>query len=428
MDSPNSTQARPRAAQLLVKLLNPKTGRAAVESNALSEPEWDALVAIALKQGVAPMLYRRLQETGAQIPPRLLQTLADEYRGTALRNMQLFQELCRVVRALEQANIAPVVLKGAHIAQVAYGNAALRPMNDLDVLVARADLERAEVIVQRLGYEPHPEVPERAWALANHYHFCYYLPTQDPMLELHWHIESPRSPFRVNLPALIERAPKISLAGLRVRVLSPADLVLHLCLQISYHHLFDFAALRTCFDLAYVIAAYANELDWKLVQRRAVEWRARRSAYLALELAREIAGAAAPEDAMRALMPRDFDPRFVVWALDRMLTAPQELDAPLRDAVSDGFGNVWRAPSLRGKFAALLATTFPSRQTMARLYQIPPDSKKIYLRYPRRWQTLARRHAPRVWQLAQRDEKTRAWMEREGKRTALMDWITTADA
>lgn len=427
-DLPNSTQEKTRAARLLVQLLNPQAKRETAELDTLSVTEWEALVAIALRQGVAPLLYRRLQETGTEIPPPLFQTLADEYRGTALRNMQLFQELSRIMRALEQAGIAPVLLKGAHIAQVAYRNVALRPMNDLDVLVARENLERAESVVQRLGYQPHPEVPARAWALANHYHFCYYLPLQDPVLELHWHIESPRSPFTVNIAALVERAPQISLAGMCLRVLSPADLVLYLCLQISYHHLFDFAALRTCFDLAYVIAAHTDELNWQLVHQRAVEWRARRSAYLALYLAREIAGAQVPESAMQALMPRDFDARFAAWALDRMLTAPQELEGSLHDAVSDGFGNVWRAPSLRSKIAALLATGFPSRQTMARLYQLSPDSKQIYLQYLRRWQALARRHAPRVWQLAQRDEKTRAWVEREGKRTALMNWITTADA
>lgn len=416
------------STHLLVQLLNPRANAGESRYESLPDGKWDEVVALALKQGVAPLLGQRLQQTPMRVPSRVLQELNDEYLATALRNMQLYKELNRIVKTFQSANIDTVVLKGAHIAQVAYGNVGLRPMHDLDVLVKRADLARAEQQVEQLGYVPHPDFPDREWAIQNHYHFCYSLPQEETILELHWEIEVPNSPFKVNAVDLIGRSLPISLVGIPTRVLTPEDLVLYLCIQISYHHVFDYAALRSLFDVAQVIGAHASEFNWKVFGARAAEWQATRCIYLALLLAREVAGASVPDTVLETLVPRDFDPRLARWAMDRILTVEEEVaDPALASTISDGFGNVWTSRHWRGKMVAIIKTCFPSREKMAELYALSPESKQIYLQYPRRIQDLVLRHTQHVWGLVQGDETTRAWIEREGKRTALMRWITAND-
>jgi hypothetical protein len=423
-----SSPGRHRARNLLVQLLNLRANPLEIHCGALHEQAWDDLVKLALKQGVAPLLYRRLRQAPAGIPPRILQELNEEYLATALRNMQLVKELSRVVKTLRAANLDPLVLKGAHIAQVAYGNIALRPMNDLDILVERADLTRAEQAVAQLGYVAHPDFPDREWAIENHYHLCYSLPQEGIILELHWEMEIPGSPFKARAADLLRRAVPISLAGIPTYVLTCEDLILNLCTQISYHHVFSYAALRSLFDLAYVIEARAHSIDWETLQTRAVEWRARRCAHLALLLAHEIAGADVPNRVLEILAPDQFDPLLAEWATDRILMVEEQVTDPvLASTISDGFGNVWTSRHLRGKLATLVKTCFPPKKKMAELYALSPDSRQIYLQYPRRIQDLSVRYARHIWSLIQRDESTRAWIEREGKRTALMRWITAND-
>ncbi len=66
--------------------------------------------------------------------------------------MRLYRELAQVVRACNDAGVPVILLKGAHLAEAVYGNIALRPMVDVDLLVKQADLMRVHDILIGQGY------------------------------------------------------------------------------------------------------------------------------------------------------------------------------------------------------------------------------------------------------------------------------------
>src|ERR1019366_9610419 len=122
--------------------------------NPLSESDWTEVVDLAALHGVLPLLYQRLT-TGAcppTVPERVLQRLRDGFLMNGAKNALLFRELAQVLRALEQANIPVIVLKGAHLAASVYIHMAVRTMGDIDLLVGRNDLEKSVSRLGDLGY------------------------------------------------------------------------------------------------------------------------------------------------------------------------------------------------------------------------------------------------------------------------------------
>ncbi len=122
----------------------------------LSTSEWERLLQQADRHGVTPLLYHRLKTLGsdANIPVSILQRLRKTYLTSAARNVHLYHELSNVLAVLQKADIPVIVLKGAHLAEIVYGNIALRPMSDTDLLIKRQDLARSQQKLLETGYLP----------------------------------------------------------------------------------------------------------------------------------------------------------------------------------------------------------------------------------------------------------------------------------
>jgi hypothetical protein len=116
---------------------------------------WRAAGALAECERLGPLMHRLL--SGHRIaPPDREEQFRLAYRQSALRNRLLLRELAACLRACARAGIEVIVLKGAALAETLYGDIALRPMLDLDLLV-RAD-DRAAVcrVLHQLGYVQTP--------------------------------------------------------------------------------------------------------------------------------------------------------------------------------------------------------------------------------------------------------------------------------
>jgi hypothetical protein len=80
--------------------------------------------------------------------------------------------------------------------------------------------------------------------------------------------------------------------------------LLHLCLHTSYQHQFAFGLRPSC-DIAETIACFGSTLDWRTLTERAERWGWQRGVYLALQLAKELAGADVPADILGRLQSTD---------------------------------------------------------------------------------------------------------------------------
>jgi hypothetical protein len=327
-----------------------------------------------------------------------------------------------VLRTLQNDGIPVIALKGAHLAEVVYGNIALRPMGDVDLLVRKTDLSRVEGKLLETGYGP-PERPSIEEQCEKSQHLVGFAKQDTFLIEIHWNIECPTSPFTIEVDGLWKRARPAAIAGVNVLVLSLEDLVLHLCLHASFHHTFCIG-LRPLCDISETIRHYRDEIDWKQVQLRSQQWGVEKCVYLTLKVARELLGATVPDDLMKAIKPSDFDERFMGLAKEQIFPNTVETGKVL--TLSPNVAQLWGSKRLLDKAGLFFRKIFLSPEVMARIYPASSDSIRIYFYYPVRIKDLLLQHGRQVWRLLRRDEGMTALARQENNITSLKEWLMSA--
>lgn len=385
----------------------------------LSPPDWERLVQTADFYKVAPLLKYRLEPFGpdAAIPRDVLIELQKLFLKGVARNMNLFHCVAEILTAMRRDRIPVIALKGVHLAQAVYPSIGLRQMADVDLLVHKSDLEKAADSLKKAGYSPARDFNievETALTL----HLPPFKKPGAPLIEIHWTIEKPIYPFRIDIDGLWKRARPATIAGVEIMALSPEDLLLHTCLHASYHHRFDGLSLKAFCDIREIARRHGDEFDWERFTLLANRWRAVKSIHLSLYLAREIVGAPVPRDLLDAMEPDDFDQGIVATATGKIF-AGRGLETPKTSrkiALLFGFG------SIRSRVAYLLKNLFPSPMVVSRRYAADPDSWRIYLYYPIRCKDLFMEGAKTAWRILRGNDASTKWTEREN---ALEDYLTS---
>jgi hypothetical protein len=236
------------------------------------------------------------------VPPLVAERLRDSYVANAARNMRLLHERDRAVAALNAAGICSLPIKGASLAEELYGDAALRPMADIDLWVRREDAGAARSAVESIGYAALSKT-DRPPALQD----ALMGETQmagpgGTLVELHWNLfpgEWLRHTTRIDQDAIWERARQAG--GGAMRQLAPEDAVIHLCVHLAVNHQMSGIGLRTLVDLDQARRKWT--IDWALVARRAREWRVACATWLVLNALAELFGDSDHELPLAELAP-----------------------------------------------------------------------------------------------------------------------------
>jgi len=273
---------------------------------------WRAVLALCEKHRVMGLVGRQLSARGWKSVPRPAVATWNGYFSTlALQSMGLAGELVRACEALEAAGIPVVSFKGPTLAHSAYGNGAVRPSADIDLLVSRSQVQRAHEVLREMGYAHEANfspAQEKAHLRADSV-FNLLRPAPPELagvfphgfaLELHWAITSPCLLFDLTFEYLAPRLGWMELPGTgdasgapaKVRTLAPPDLLLILGVH-GAKHLWE-RLLWIC-DVAQLIER-APDLDWDGVLRDAKTRGVERMTALGLCLARDVMGAALPRE------------------------------------------------------------------------------------------------------------------------------------
>jgi hypothetical protein len=340
--------------------------------------------------------------------------------SAAWQGLRLHQWLGRILRALRDAGVPVIPLKGAFLASQVYGNVGLRQMLDFDLLIHCADLARVEPILLSLDYSVDegnsPESEERDA------HRIYAPPKGGPILEVHWNPQAGRSPFAVDVGELWARAQPVTVTGTDALSLAPEDFLLHLCLHASHRHVFDFG-LRPFCDIAETLRHYGDDLDWEQLVLLTRQWGASRCVHLTLYLAKVWLAAAVPEMVLSQLGPGAPDAKVLAWVTTRVFASqPAGEDREQFDRVSGPVSNPWArlyvSRNLLEKLRVFVGACFPPPKVLADKYALPSGSWRAYLYYPVHLRDLAVRHARRAWQLLHHDAEADLWITREAARIA----------
>ena len=392
-------------------------GAAHARPPVLTRQDAAEVVRQAVDNGVVPLLYHRLTTLAPAplLPPAAIAYLRDVAFHSAARSLEISRGVAEVLEVLRRHDVPVIVLKGAHLGPLVYRNAALRTMGDVDVMVRRDHLARAEALLVQLGYRPVHD-PLQHVDYARHHHTRPLGKPGGMRVDVHWNIARPTAPFDVDLEEVWVRAVPARIAGVEARVLSVEDLLLHLCLHASFDHKFRLG-LRACWDILEVVAHQGDAIVWDEVVRRAERWGIGRYVYVTLRLVRELLAADVPLTAIERLEPSDFTPQLLGWARTSIFAAAAET------SLSPSVATLWTSGRLSAKLAVLRRTLVPPRPAMARIYRTPADSRRLYLYYPLRWVGLVKRYGHRAWGLLRGDRRTYEELRAVSERAALGEWL-----
>ncbi|GEM_PF-4796826 len=188
----------------------------------------DRLLAIAAAERVLPLL--------ASATTALAEPATRASVGTGVRNAVLLDLTRRACTALAAANVPVMLLKGIDLCERVYGNPALRPMHDVDLLVPRDSIPPALAALAAVGLRaeesPNDGLLRRSVVLSGP-------PPLRPHIHLHWHLANASYPLpyaeAIDLPGLWSRSLPWANAPGAARVPSPEDLAVYLCEHLVKH-------------------------------------------------------------------------------------------------------------------------------------------------------------------------------------------------
>lgn len=400
---------------LIAYLKKDKRGPEAAAVSALSAQDWHNLLALAAMQRITPLLWHRLKQKNLEtlVPETAAAQLRESSRRNTLNNLRLNGEMSRLLAALETEAIPLIPLKGIVLANAVYENISLREMNDIDVLTRPGDLQRIADILTGMGYRPMQAISVNLIIQTAH-HLPGFIKKGHAKIEVHWNITHPNKNYSIEPHGLWDRAVPVQISGCNALMLSPEDLLLHLCLHTSYLHPFTFG-LRPFCDIAETIERFGSALDWRTVVDRACGQGWQRGVYLALQLAVELAGASVPDHVMEKLQPADMSETILETARTQIFT-----DKYFATSIPTPFAQLLKSRRLSDKIKIFWQRVFLPRAVIANAYSVPMDSLRIYGCYLRRFYDVIRRHGRTFKKFQKNDSAVKSLADR----TKLIDdWM-----
>jgi hypothetical protein len=198
---------------------------------------WNVLFQLADRHGVEPALYLVLKNFSDAIPADEMRMLAQSYQTNLHKTLLLSRELIRILDCISAIGADVLAYKGIALAEVHYGDIALRQSGDIDLLIRPQDLPRIRNAVAELGYTPHEvfdPLLEREY-LKSGYECAFDGTAGRNLLELQWAIQPRFYAIDFDMEGIFTRAVTVSVAGRSMRTPSPEDLVLVLSAHAAKH-------------------------------------------------------------------------------------------------------------------------------------------------------------------------------------------------
>ena len=268
----------------------------------LREPlRWNLLLDLADRHGTQSLLCQALVDIENAVPPAELSVLKRRYQINLHKALFLSRELIRILECLSALGVKVMPYKGVALAELAYGDIALRHAGDIDLLIRPQDFPRVRGAVRELGYTPHlvlSPAEERAY-LKSGYECAFDGAAGPNLLEVQWAIQPSFYAVDFDMDALFHRAVTITVAGHPMKTLSSEDLLLVLSAHAAKH---VWGRLIWLCDIARIMTL--PTLDWTWIASQAKALGIVRILRVTMRLANRLLGSTIPP-AAQASVPED---------------------------------------------------------------------------------------------------------------------------
>ena len=280
----------------LVRLLSAP----AVEWRQLVDLQPAAFCQLCDEHGITALVADRLtvRDAGLGAHDPLLALLRERAWQEAALDVVRERDLKHLAAALDAVGVAPLVIKGAHLAYVCYPRPDLRPRVDTDLLIDPTDRNRAASVLSALGYD---EAPQSGGDLLM-YQVSYERKAagvRTHVVDLHWRISNAQ-----RFGGCLSHAEILSEAE-PIAALHPAvgpsavHAVILACVHRVAHHL-DVPRLVWSYDL-HLLGQRLTRSEWDRVATLAIERRVAAACHRSLVGAAALFGEGIPAMPLAAL-------------------------------------------------------------------------------------------------------------------------------
>jgi len=209
----------------------------------ISEPSlnWQYFIDLAIHHRVFPLIYKyfKTKETD-YIPSSVRETLKWHVIDYSFQDEAIKAALQEIAVTLNHQAINYCLLKGPVLGQILYGNSALRPSKDLDILIGQEHVGAVINLLEGLGFEVEKvfkalKVADWEAFFKREYHISLY--KGRVMVELHWRLMSSKHPvvdgFRTD--TLLRQTVARDYEGITVSTLRPEDEFVYLVIHGAVH-------------------------------------------------------------------------------------------------------------------------------------------------------------------------------------------------
>ena len=385
----------------------------------LDQEQYEALVDEARRQGLSALLYPMLVGSKNSFSPDFPQKeqLHRSYLATAVQNTLIMHDTELLLSSLQKAGIPAAGLKGVFLLENVYADPGARPMNDIDILVRKQDLGTCMHVLEQLGYSP-----TSYFSLSDQNIDTKHVPPMQKkggaLVEVHWTLLEEDEPFSIDFDALWDRMKPTRIANVDALSLGVEDLILHLCLHLTYQHYLQLG-LRGLLDIALVIHKFRMEIDWTKLVQISKTWGSERVTALTLKLVETLLNVPIPSEVYASLLPEGIDPELIELARSQLLDRERFEDRLTPDMVE-----LNATKNILKKLKIGLQRVFIPRIALARIYNVSPNSIKIVGFYWERLKYLVRNYGSTLLRLLKREEISDSALKKAETSYSLHDWMS----
>ena len=239
--------------------------------------DWSLIKDISSRFGIQSLLFKHLsrEKYSHCVPNEVMKLFKDDYHLQSLKSFIIHSEIKKIQRLMNKYNIPVILLKGAALAEWVYGDIALRPMSDIDILCKREDIQFVQDKFIDWGFKQQKQHEERYHSTLHIKYLtgsCKHLPTfykpNLPGVEVHYDIFPGVYNDLAEMDKVWEtRAIAFDSDGLQTNCLLLEYQILHLLIHL-YRHITnenESVVLYWFSDIHEVVMKHKEEIDWGLI-------------------------------------------------------------------------------------------------------------------------------------------------------------------
>lgn len=235
---------------------------------------------LAFENKISAQLYLQLKKLA--VNEELIKPLMQSYEKIKQKNIKRLQVGLPVLIEMKKRGIEVIILKGNAIAEELFFDIGYKPMNDIDILIKRDDLDRtlkAFSDFSLLSAAPLEEDIQKQ-AKMSHHAPPFFDKNMDVFFGTHWDIAAPTRGLKTPVDQFWKNKEEFSLMGEKFFRLCPLHFVFHLCVHLNAAK----TGLREVGDIVKVLQKHETSLNAKDLISLSRESKASEEMYEAMSL------------------------------------------------------------------------------------------------------------------------------------------------